>query len=214
MITISLTEYGLSFALSGLRIKSSLPIYISTDGSFVYPKLFPVSLLYYCIVYVNLIKDRSFVTLPFFRKAVAKVRSFSYILQIFAELFSKFFFGAELRSSLLKSGCKGKELFSNCQMFCEVFFRKFFRKSTGAREPSAWASLAKGGTGNPKTYRETTRKAYALQQHVKHHRFVSESGCKSTAYLRICKLIPTFFSHFPIGFIQMTDLQLCSIAGF
>lgn len=129
-MTISLTEYGLSFALSGLRIKSSLPIYISTDGSFVYPKLFPVSLLYYCIVYVNLIKDRSFVTPPFFRKAVAKVRSFSHILQIFAELFSKFFFGARLRGSLLKSGCKGKELFSNCQMFCEVFFRKFFSKAS------------------------------------------------------------------------------------
>ena len=99
-------------------------------------------------------------------------------------------------------------------MFCEVFFEVFFRKSTGAREPSAWASLAKGGTRNPKTYRETNRKAYALQQHVKHHRFVSESGCKSTAYLRICKLIPTFFSDFPISFMQIADLQLCSIAGF
>lgn len=214
-MTTSLTGQGLSFALSGLRIKSSLPIYISTDGSFVYPKLFPVSLLYYCIVYVNLIKDRSFVTLPFFRKAVAKVRSFSHILQIFAELFSKFFFGAWLRGSLLKSGCKGKELFSNCQMFCEVFFRKFFfRKPAGAREPSAWASLAKGGTGKPRYCRETTRKATALQHHVKHHRFVSESGCKSTAYLRICKLIPTFFSHFPISFIQIADLQLCFTAGF
>ena len=85
-------------------------------------------------------------TPPFFRKAVAKVRSFSHILQIFAELFSKFFFGARLRGSLLKSGCKGKKLFSNYQMFCEVFFEDFFRKSTGAREPSAWASLAKGGT--------------------------------------------------------------------
>ena len=153
-------------------------------------------------------------TPPFFRKAVAKVRSFSHILQIFAELFFEVFFGARLRGSLLKSGCKGKELFSNYQMFCEVFFESFFRKPAGGREPSAWASLAKGGTGNPKTYRETTRKAYALQHHVKHHRFVSESGCKSTAYLRICKLIPTFFSDFSIGFIQIADLQLCSIAGF
>ena len=144
-MTIPLRGQGLSFALSGLRIKSSLPIYISTDGSFVYPKLFPVSLLYYCIVYVNLIKDRSFVTPPFFRKAVAKVRSFSHILQIFAELFSKFFSepGSEVRFS--KAGAKVRSYFQTAKCFAK-FFSKVFRKPAGGREPSAWASLAKGGT--------------------------------------------------------------------
>ena len=113
---------------------------------FFYPKLFPVLLLYYCIVYVNLFKDRSSWCPPFYRKAVAKVRSFSYILQIFAELFSKFFFEARLRGSLLKSGCKGKELFSNYQMFWEVFFRKFFfRRPQREGALRLGLSHAKGG---------------------------------------------------------------------
>ena len=107
---------------------------------FFYPKLFPVLLLYYCIVYVNLFKDRSSWCPPFYRKAVAKVRSFSYILQIFAKLFSKFFFEARLRASLLKSGCKDKELFSSYQMFWEVFSKVFFEDLRG-KELSAWASL-------------------------------------------------------------------------
>ena len=176
-----------------------------------YPKLFPVSLLYYCIVYVNLVKDRSSCDASVFRKAVAKVRSFSHILQIFAELFSKFFFGAQLRGSLLKSGCKGKELFSNCQMFCKVFFRKFFEGRPEGVSPLG-PLLRKAGL-EPELNRRTARKT-ALQHYVKHQRFVSESGCKSTAYYRICKLIPTFFGGFRKDFMQKTDLQVCYKAGF
>lgn len=153
-MTIPLTGQGLSFALSGLRIKSSLPIYISTDGSFVYPKLFPVSLLYYCIVYVNLIKDRSFVTPPFFRKAVAKVRSFSHILQIFAELFSKFFseLGSEVRFS--KAGAKVRSYFQTAKCFAKFFFESFFESLPEEGNRPLGPLLRKAG---PETRRLTGR---------------------------------------------------------
>ena len=96
-------------------------------------------------------------------------------------------------------------------MFCEVFFESFFEDRQEG-EPSAWASLAKGGTADPGITGK--RPQNALQHHVKHQRFLSESGCKSTAYYRICKLIPTFFGRFSKGFSQKADLQVCYKAGF
>ena len=90
-----------------------------------YPKLFPVSLLYYCIVYVNLVKDRSSCDASVFRKVVAKVRSFSHILQIFAELFSKFFSepGSGVRFS--KAGAKVRSCFQTAKCFAKFFFESF-----------------------------------------------------------------------------------------
>ena len=133
-------------SLPGFRIsKVSIPIYISNDGSFFYPKLFPVSLLYYCIVYVNLIKDRSFLTPSVLRESGCKGKEYLAYPPNFCGTFFEVFFGAELRSVLPKSGCKGKEFVSNRQTFREVFFRSFFRRLPG-EGPSAWASLAKGGT--------------------------------------------------------------------
>ena len=109
---------------------------------FFYPKLFPVLLLYYCIVYVNLFKDRSSWCPPFYRKAVAKVRSFSYILQIFAELFFEVFFsklGFEVHFS--KAGAKVRSYFQTTKCFEKFFFRKFFFEDLRGKELSAWASL-------------------------------------------------------------------------
>ena len=121
-------------SLPGFRIsKVSIPIYISNDGSFFYPKLFPVSLLYYCIVYVNLIKDRSFLTPSVLRESGCKGKEFLAYPPNFCGTFFEVFFGAELRSVLPKSGCKGKEFVSNRQTFREVFFRSFFSKAAGGR---------------------------------------------------------------------------------
>ena len=118
-------------SLPGFRIsKVSIPIYISNDGSFFYPKLFPVSLLYYCIVYVNLIKDRSFLTPSVSGKAVAKVRSFWHILQIFAELFSKFFSERSSGVSFPKAGAKVRSYFQTAKRSAK-FFSKFFSKAAG-----------------------------------------------------------------------------------
>ena len=175
-----------------------------------YPKLFPVSLLYYCIVYVNLVKDRSSCDASVFRKVVAKVRSFSHILQIFAELFSKFFSepGSGVRFS--KAGAKVRSCFQTTKCFAK-FFRKFFEGRPEGVSPLG-PLLRKAGL-EPELNRRTVRKT-ALQHYVKHQRFVSESGCKSTAYYRICKLIPTFFGGFRKDFMQKTDLQVCYKAGF
>ena len=96
-------------------------------------------------------------------------------------------------------------------MFCEVFFRKFFEGRPEGVSPLG-PLLRKAGL-EPELNRRTVRKT-ALQHYVKHQRFVSESGCKSTAYYRICKLIPTFFGGFRKDFMQKTDLQVCYKAGF
>ena len=108
---------------------------------FFYPKLFPVLLLYYCIVYVNLFKDRSSWCPPFLSESGCKGKELFIYPPNFCGTFFEVFFEARLRASLLKSGCKGKELFSNYQMFWEVFFRKFFFEDLRGKELSAWASL-------------------------------------------------------------------------
>ena len=79
-------------------IKSlSLPIYISIDGSFFYTQELSAKgrrscSCTTCIVYVNLFKDRFFLIVASFRKADAKVRTFSYTLQMFLKFFFIFFF--------------------------------------------------------------------------------------------------------------------------
>ena len=79
-------------------IKSlSLPIYISIDGSFFYTQELSAKgrrscSCTTCIVYVNLFKDRFFLIVASFRKADAKVRTFSYTLQMFLKFFFVFFF--------------------------------------------------------------------------------------------------------------------------
>ena len=179
-------------ALSGLRIKSSLPIYIGIDGSFLPKTVSSFALvLLYCLC-KSLQRSLFLIPSVFIGKAVAKVRSFSYILQIFAELFSKFFFETQLRGSLLKSGCKGKELFSNYQMFWEVFFRKFFRRPQ--REGALRLEPLSCERRESRLPLKDNFMQNHLQQHVKYHRFVSESGCKSTAYSDNCKLTNDFFS--------------------
>ena len=142
-------------------IKSlSLPIYISIDGSFFYTQELSAKgrrscSCTTCIVYVNLFKDRFFLIVASFRKADAKVRTFSYTLQMFLKLFFIFFFLSRPKAARplscrkegdfkgkgpcrrflvrmstcrcfrFKSGCKGKGLFYNYQMFLEVFFSFF-----------------------------------------------------------------------------------------
>ena len=125
--------------------------------------------------------------------------------------FRSCFFEARLRGSLLKSGCKGKELFSNYQMFWEVFSKVFSKTSEGRSSPLGPLSCERRESHLP--LKENFIQNH-LQQHVKYHRFVSESGCKSTAYSDNCKLTNGFFRHFLELFSQIADLQVCFIAGF
>ena len=130
----------------------------------------------------------------------------------FCGTFFEVFFEAQLRDSLLKSGCKGKELFSNYQMFWEVFFFESFSKtSEGRSSPLGPLSCERRESHLP--LKDNFIKNH-LQQHVKYHRFVSESGCKSTAYSDNCKLTNGFFRYFLELFSQIADLQVCFIAGF
>ena len=129
----------------------------------------------------------------------------------FCETFFEVFFEAQLRGSLLKSGCKGKESFSNYQMFWEVFFESFSKTSGGRSSPLGPLSCERRESHLP--LKDNFIQNH-LQQHVKYHRFVSESGCKSTAYSDNCKLTNGFFRHFLELFSQIADLQLCFIAGF
>ena len=185
-------------SLPGFRIsKVSIPIYISNDGSFFYPKLFPVSLLYYCIVYVNLIKDRSFLTPSVLRESGCKGKEFLAYPPNFCGTFFEVFFGTELRGVLLKSGCKGKELFSNRQTFCGVFSKFLFRRLPGKGRPLG-PLLRKAGP-EPQTVRSTLRQT-SLQHSVKHRRFLSESGCKSTGYFHTRKICASYFLNFSAGF--------------
>ena len=84
-------------------IKSlSLPIYISIDGSFFYTQELSAKgrrscSCTTCIVYVNLFKDRFFLIVASFRKADAKVRTFSYTLQMFLKFFFHFLFSCLAR---------------------------------------------------------------------------------------------------------------------
>ena len=185
-------------SLPGFRIsKVSIPIYISNDGSFFYPKLFPVSLLYYCIVYVNLIKDRSFLTPSVSGKAVAKVRSFWHILQIFAELFSKFFSERSSGVSFPKAGAKVRSLFQTAKRSAK-FFSRFFSEGCRGKGRPLGPLLRKAGP-EPQTVRSTLRQT-SLQHSVKHRRFLSESGCKSTGYFHTRKICASYFLNFSAGF--------------
>lgn len=132
-------------SLPGFRIsKVSIPIYISNDGSFFYPKLFPVSLLYYCIVYVNLIKDRSFLTPSVLRESGCKGKEFLAYPPNFCRTFFEVFSERSSGVSFPKAGAKVRSYFQTAKRFAK-FFRSFFRRLPG-EGPSAWASLAKGGT--------------------------------------------------------------------
>ena len=134
-------------SLPGFRIsKVSIPIYISNDGSFFYPKLFPVSLLYYCIVYVNLIKDRSFLTPSVLRESGCKGKEFlAYPPNFCGTFFEVFFSERSSGVSFPKAGAKVRSLFQTAKRSAKFFSRFFFRRLPG-EGPSAWASLAKGGT--------------------------------------------------------------------
>ncbi len=148
----------------------------------------------------------------FYRKAVAKVRSFSYILQIFAKLFSKFFFsklGFGVHFS--KAGAKVRSYFQTTKCFGKFFSKVFSKTSEGRSSPLGPLSCERRESHLPQ--KDNFIKNH-LQQHVKYHRFVSESGCKSTAYSDNCKLTNGFFRHFLELFSQITDLQVCFIAGF
>ena len=127
-----------------------------------YPRQFPIDKekpcsCTTCIVYVNLLKDRSFHDCCSFQKADAKVRTFKYILQIFSEVFFLFFslfsflvvslvereakrkrkknqapfLLKECQLALLsfsKAGAKVRTLKHNFQIFSEVF-SFFFSKA-------------------------------------------------------------------------------------
>ena len=108
----------------------------------------------------------------------------------FCGTFFEVFFETRLRGSLLKSGCKGRELFSNYQMFWEVFSKVFSKTSEGRSSPLGPLSCERRESRLP--LKDNFIQNH-LQQHVKYHRFVSESGCKSTAYLDNCKLTNDFF---------------------
>ena len=121
-------------SLPGFRIsKVSIPIYISNDGSFFYPKLFPVSLLYYCIVYVNLIKDRSFLTPSVLRESGCKGKEFlAYPPNFCGTFFEVFFSERSSGVSFPKAGAKVRSLFQTAKRSAK-FFRSFFSKAAGGR---------------------------------------------------------------------------------
>ena len=140
--------------------------------------------MYYCIVYVNLIKDRSSLRPPFTGKADAKVRTFKHSVQTFAELFSKFFRSGAPEKFLSKSGCKGKGNFPNRQTF-----RKFFSKVFSG-DPPLGPLLAKGG--KVRAGKGNARNA-PRPHHLKHRSSLSGSGCKSTAFTADGKRIQVLF---------------------
>lgn len=120
-------------SLPGFRIsKVSIPIYISNDGSFFYPKLFPVSLLYYCIVYVNLIKDRSFLTPSVLRESGCKGKEFLAYPPNFCRTFFEVFSERSSGVSFPKAGAKVRSYFQTAKRFAK-FFSKFFSKAAGGR---------------------------------------------------------------------------------
>ena len=118
-------------SLPGFRIsKVSIPIYISNDGSFFYPKLFPVSLLYYCIVYVNLIKDRSFLTPSVLRESGCKGKEFLAYPPNFCGTFFEVFSERSSGVSFPKAGAKVRSLFQTAKRSAK-FFSRFFPKAAG-----------------------------------------------------------------------------------
>ena len=121
-------------SLPGFRIsKVSIPIYISNDGSFFYPKLFPVSLLYYCIVYVNLIKDRSFLTPSVLRESGCKGKEFlAYPPNFCGTFFEVFFSERSSGVSFPKAGAKVRSYFQTAKRFAK-FFRSFFSEGCRGR---------------------------------------------------------------------------------
>ena len=120
-------------SLPGFRIsKVSIPIYISNDGSFFYPKLFPVSLLYYCIVYVNLIKDRSFLTPSVLRESGCKGKEFlAYPPNFCGTFFEVFFSERSSGVSFPKAGAKVRSYFQTAKRFAKFFFEVSFSKAAG-----------------------------------------------------------------------------------
>ena len=125
----------------------------------------------------------------------------------FFEVFSEP--GSGVRFS--KAGAKVRSCFQTAKCFAK-FFSKVFSKTGRKGNRPLGPLLRKAGQQTPESPGSVRKNA--LQHHVKHQRFLSESGCKSTAYCRICKLIPTFFGRFSKGFSQKADLQVCYIAGF
>ena len=108
---------------------------------FFYPKLFPVLLLYYCIVYVNLFKDRSSWCPPFLSESGCKGKEFFVYPPNFCGTFFEVFFsklGFELHFS--KAGAKVGSYFQTTKCFEKFFFESFFESLRG-KELSAWASL-------------------------------------------------------------------------
>ena len=124
-------------SLPGFRIsKVSIPIYISNDGSFFYPKLFPVSLLYYCIVYVNLIKDRSFLTPSVLRESGCKGKEFlAYPPNFCGTFFRSFFSERSSGVSFPKAGAKVRSLFQTAKRSAKFFFEVFSEGCRGKGRP-------------------------------------------------------------------------------
>ena len=124
-------------SLPGFRIsKVSIPIYISNDGSFFYPKLFPVSLLYYCIVYVNLIKDRSFLTPSVLRESGCKGKEFlAYPPNFCGTFFEVFFSERSSGVSFPKAGAKVRSLFQTAKRSAKFFFEVFSEGCRGKGRP-------------------------------------------------------------------------------
>lgn len=125
--------------------------------------------------------------------------------------FEVFFSKLSFKIHFSKAGAKVRSYFQTTKCF-EKFFPKVFSKASGGRSsPLGPLSCERRESHLP--LKDNFIKNH-LQQHVKYHRFVSESGCKSTAYSDNCKLTNGFFRHFLELFSQIADLQLCFIAGF
>ena len=106
-----------------------------------YPKLFPVLLLYYCIVYVNLFKDRSSRYPPFLSESGCKGKEFFVYPPNFCETFFEVFFSKlSFEIHFSKAGAKVRSYFQTTKCF-EKFFRKFFFEDLRGKKLSAWASL-------------------------------------------------------------------------
>ena len=135
------------------------------------------------------------------------VLSSKFLRNFFRSFFSKL--GFEVHFS--KAGAKVRSYFQTTKCFEKFFSKVFSKTSEGRSSPLGPLSCERRESRLP--LKDNFIQNH-LQQHVKYHRFVSESGCKSTAYSDNCKLTNGFFRYFLEPFSQIADLQLCFIAGF
>ena len=99
--------------------------------------------------------------------------------------------------SFPKAGAKVRSLFQTAKRSAK-FFSRFFSEGCRGKGRPLGPLLRKAGP-EPQTVRSTLRQT-SLQHSVKHRRFLSESGCKSTGYFHTRKICASYFLNFSAGF--------------